>query len=45
MTTLDLKQLCFDAHNLALEKGWYDGGPRNLGEQLALIHSEISEAL
>lgn len=32
-------------HATAVAKGWYDNGPRNVGEQLALIHSEISEAL
>jgi NTP pyrophosphatase (non-canonical NTP hydrolase) len=34
-----------DVYNTALEKGWYDGGNRNLGEAVALMHSELSEAL
>lgn len=42
-----------EAHNTAISKGWWDGpdgqrilaAERNLGEQLALFHSEISEAL
>lgn len=34
-----------DVYKNAVDKGWYDGGPRNVPEQLALIHSEISEAL
>jgi len=29
----------------AKEKGFYDGGERNEGEMIALIHSELSEAL
>ncbi len=32
-------------HRNARSKGWYDGGERNVPEQLALIHSEVSEAL
>jgi NTP pyrophosphatase (non-canonical NTP hydrolase) len=32
-------------HNLARAKGWYDGGERNVGEVIALMHSELSEAL
>ncbi len=31
-------------HNLAISKGWWDGEP-NYAEKIALIHSEISEAL
>jgi len=33
------------AHQIAVEKGFYDEGHRNQGELNALIHSEISEAL
>lgn len=33
-------------HALAREKGWYDQPtPRNFGELIALVHSELSEAL
>lgn len=32
------------AHRRAREKGWWDE-PRNSGEIIALIHSELSEAL
>lgn len=32
-------------HGLAVEKGWWDGPERNDGELIALIHSELSEAL
>jgi NTP pyrophosphatase (non-canonical NTP hydrolase) len=31
-------------HGLAKEKGWWDGKP-NLAEKIALVHSELSEAL
>lgn len=34
-----------DIYEIALSKGWYDGGERNLGEAIALMHSELSEAL
>lgn len=33
-----------ECHQLAVEKGWWKE-ERNFGEMLALIHSEISEAL
>jgi hypothetical protein len=33
------------AHDLAVEKGWWDSEPTNLPERLCLVHSEISEAL
>lgn len=32
-------------HGVAQNKGWWDGGDRNDGELIALIHSELSEAL
>lgn len=32
-------------HELSKSKGWYDKGEVNIPEKLALIHSEISEAL
>lgn len=34
-----------EVHATAVEKGWWDGGDRNDGEQIALMHSELSEAL
>ncbi len=40
-----LREIQRAAHNLAKEKGWYEGGDRNIPESLALIHSEVSEAL
>jgi NTP pyrophosphatase (non-canonical NTP hydrolase) len=35
------------AHEMSRSKGWYDGenAVRNVPEMLALIHSEVSEAL
>ena len=33
-----------DVHELAIEKGWHDE-PREDGTMVALIHSEVSEAL
>jgi hypothetical protein len=32
-------------HYTATEKGWWKDGDRNSGELIALIHSELSEAL
>lgn len=35
-----------EVHQTAVEKGWYDErGERNPGEVIALMHSELSEAL
>lgn len=35
-----------EVHECALEKGWYDGSTqRNEAELIALMHSELSEAL
>jgi NTP pyrophosphatase (non-canonical NTP hydrolase) len=33
-----------ECHGCAVEKGWWDE-PRELGTQIALMHSELSEAL
>jgi len=41
---MHLKDIVTEAHAAAITKGWYDG-ERNIPELLALIHSEISEAL
>jgi NTP pyrophosphatase (non-canonical NTP hydrolase) len=32
-------------HQTAKDKGWWDDGDRNKPEQIALMHSELSEAL
>lgn len=42
---MKLQDLAARSHALAVEKGWYEGGERSTGELVALIHSEISEAL
>ncbi len=33
------------AHAMAREKGWYDGGARNIGELLMLVVTEAAEAM
>ena len=43
--TLTINDLIQISHNTAKEKGWWDDSNRNVGELLALIHSEIGEAL
>lgn len=40
----NLKELQSQAHQIAVEKGWWEND-RNMGEQIALMHSELSEAL
>lgn len=39
-----MKKLTKKVHSLAVRKGWWSDEP-NIPEKLALIHSEISEAL
>lgn len=34
-----------DVHHTACDKGFWDGPQRNFGEAIALMHSELSEAL
>lgn len=40
----NLKELAKEIHDNAVEHGWWDD-PRSFPEVLALVHSEISEAL
>lgn len=42
---LTITALVAEAHVNARNKGWYDDGPRETGTLLALVHSELSEAL
>lgn len=45
---MTLKELCKKSHDIAISKGFWgkDGKKkRNIGELIALIHSELSEAL
>lgn len=41
----DFNKLVDDVHKNACEKGWWDGEERTLGEIIALMHSELSEAV
>ena len=41
---MDLKALQREAHAIALSKGWWDE-ERTFGDLIALVHSELSEAL
>ena len=41
---MDLKALQREAHAIAKEHGWWDE-PRSFGDLIALVHSELSEAL
>ena len=40
-----IRQLMKECHETAVDKGWYALGDRNFGELIALMHSELSEAL
>lgn len=39
-----VNELCHEAYEIAKSKGWHDS-PREMGTIIALIHSEVSEAL
>jgi hypothetical protein len=41
---MNLNDLGREIHNTAKEKGWYEGG-LHVPEKIALMHSELSEAL
>ena len=41
---MDIKELQIASHAIAVTKGWWEED-RNVGELLALVHSEVSEAL
>jgi len=42
---MTINELCDRAHANAKQKGFYENGDRNFGEFIALVHSELSEAL
>lgn len=41
---ISISSLVYAAHQNAIDKGWYEE-PRTFGEMIALMHSELSEAL
>jgi NTP pyrophosphatase (non-canonical NTP hydrolase) len=41
---MNIAQLMTDSHRTASEKGWHDSD-RTIAEEIALMHSELSEAL
>jgi NTP pyrophosphatase (non-canonical NTP hydrolase) len=41
---MNINELVKEAHETAVDKGWWDT-ERNFGEQIALMHSELSEVL
>ncbi len=40
-----VNDLSAEAHRIAVDRGWYDGRERGFPEMVALMHSELSEAL
>lgn len=44
MALIGLNQYSIRAHRVAKEHGWWDE-PRTVGDTIALMHSELSEAL
>jgi len=42
MTLNELRDKC---HAMAVEKGWYESGHRNIGEALMLVVTEVAEAM
>jgi NTP pyrophosphatase (non-canonical NTP hydrolase) len=42
---MTIDELCENAYAAATAKGWHEGKERSLLEDLALIHSEVSEAV
>ena len=48
MSELTITELVKQSHGTAVEKGWWDDDPeldRSFGTTIALMHSELSEAL
>lgn len=42
---MEIRALMSRSHRTACDKGWWDTEDRSIGEQIALMHSELSEAL
>ncbi|MCD5398254.1 MAG: hypothetical protein LR120_00725 [Dehalococcoidia bacterium] len=42
---LTIKELIRDSHQISKDHGWWEDPNKSVGELLALVHSEISEAL
>jgi diadenosine tetraphosphatase ApaH/serine/threonine PP2A family protein phosphatase len=40
-----INDLKLAVHQCAVDHGWWENGDRNMGEMIALMHSELSEAL
>lgn len=40
-----IERACAACHRIAVDRGWWGEGDRNDGELIALMHSELSEAL
>ena len=42
---LSIETLVHESHETSVAHGWWEGGERNFGELIALVHTELSEAL
>lgn len=42
---MEINDYVKEAYETAKEKGWYDNGGHTVGEAIALMHAELSEAL
>lgn len=42
---MKISDLVSQSYQTAFEKGWWDGDSHNVPEKIALMHSELSEAL
>ena len=42
---MNIRDIISEANKTANEKGWWDDPHKSIGEMIALIHSELSEAL
>ena len=41
---MHISDLCKEAHQVALDKGWYEP-PKSFGEMILMCHTELSEAV